>query len=124
MSDGGDQLTQPSILSKNTTLWMYMTPKAPVSVTCGATILMVYALAAAKVPMKLVDFFYDSSIAEPRDLLYGVLVCLVLVIIRQLFLIYLRPFARYFVVQKKYTKDKVDRWCTVVFKSMWFALIC
>jgi len=124
MSDGGDQHTQPSILSKNTTLWMYMTPKAPVSVTCGATILMVYALAAAKVPMKLVDFFYDSSIAEPRDLLYGVLVCLVLVIIRQLFLIYLRPLARYFVVQKKYTKDKVDRWCTVVFKSMWFALIC
>jgi len=124
MSGGGDEHTRSNILSKNSTPWVFMTPKAPVGVTFGATILMVFALAAAKVPLKLVDFFYDSSIAEPRDLLYGVLVCLVLVIIRQLFLIYLRPFAQYFVVQKKYTKDKVDRWCTVVFKSAWFALIC
>lgn len=124
MSDSGIEYTGPSILSKNSALWVYITPKAPVGVTCWATVLMVCALAVVKVPLKLVDFFYDSSIAEPRDLRYGVLVCVILAIIRQLFLIYLRPLARYFVVQKKYTKEKVDRWCTVVFKSMWFAFIC
>jgi len=90
----------------------------------GAASLLLFVMVVSKVPLNLAEFFKDTSVAKSSDLLYGVLVCVFLAILRQLSLTYMRPLARYFVVKKKYNKDKVDRWCTVVFKAMWFAFIC
>jgi len=124
MSGGGDKHNRPSILSKTITQSRFTALKAFVGARLGGASLLVLALIMAKIPLKLVEFFYDTSVAKWRDLLWGMLVCVILVFIRQWFLIYLRPLAKYFVVKKKYSKDKVDRWCTVVFKAMWFAFIC
>lgn len=66
MSGGRDK--HNAILSKTTTLSRFTAIKAFVGTNLGGGSLLVLALIVAKVPLKLVEFFHDTSVAKSRDL--------------------------------------------------------